>query len=427
MRKQTFNILVTILIMSFLTVIVIFAAYFAKRISLRDSIVADNLGEESQAKEPLGEVFEADDSPKEKDDAIEVDKKSVWLENSEMIEMKIRSMSLHEKICQMIVTWPEQISASNTTQIDANGIKEGLMVYPVGGFIYFANNFVDPDQTKTMLGESQKAAMEIEELPLFMCVDEEGGNTLRIAINPSFGLEQTPAMETLQNPKDVQDAARKIGKYLAELGFNFDFAPDADVITNPLNEIIGSRSFGTDSDMVALLSKTYSDGLHEEGILSSYKHFPGHGATEGDTHEGFAFTNKTLDELRENDLVPFASAQAAGADSVMVAHISLPMVLGDNTPCTLSKEIITDLLKDELGFKGLVVTDALNMKAITENYTPAEAAVKAVSAGADIILMPPDLDAAVEAIKAAVESGKIDEARIDEAVKKILEAKCKIK
>lgn len=344
-------------------------------------------------------------------------------EDLDMIEEKIRSMTLHEKVCQMIVAWPEQVSNISKTQTDEEGMLEGLKKYPVGGIIYFGDNLVDPSQTKNMIANTQKISIETSGIPLFICVDEEGGNTLRIASNPSFGLKPTPAMETMSSKKEVKNAAREIGRYLKELGFNFDFAPDADVITNPLNQIIASRSFGTDPKRVSKFSKAYSDGLHEEGILSSYKHFPGHGSTEGDTHEGFAYTNRSLDELMQSELIPFKDAMKAGADSVMVAHISVPNVIGDNTPCTLSEKMITDILRNQFGFEGLIVTDALNMKAITKNYTPKDAAVMTVKAGADIVLMPLELETAIEAIKAAVLNGEIAEERIDASVRRILEKK----
>jgi beta-N-acetylhexosaminidase len=166
-----------------------------------------------------------------------------------------------------------------------------------------------------------------------------------------------------------------------------------------------------------------SDGLHEYGILSCFKHFPGHGAVEADTHKGFAYTDKSLEDLMSCEIIPFAKAGEAGVDMVMAAHISVPTILGDNTPCSLSEFMMTTVLKEQLGYDGLLITDALNMGAITKALGEGEAAVMAVKAGNDILLMPPDLDAAVEAIEAAVENGEIAEERIDASVEKILAKK----
>ena len=145
------------------------------------------------------------------------------------------------------------------------------------------------------------------------------------------------------------------------MGFNVEFAPDADVLTNSANSVIGDRSFGTEPNFVAECAASYSDGLHGAGVLSTFKHFPGHGATADDTHQGFAYTNKTLTELKENELIPFMKAQDEGVDFIMISHISVPNILGDNTPCTLSEYMISEVLRGDLGYQGIIITDAMNM------------------------------------------------------------------
>jgi beta-N-acetylhexosaminidase len=335
----------------------------------------------------------------------------------------LRAMTLEEKIYQLFVVTPEQLTGEETVTAADDTTKDRLEQYPVGGIIYFSANLVSTDQTKEMLGQIQEFSYEIEGLPLFLCVDEEGGRVARIANNPSFGVEQVGPMADIASAEEAYQCGNTIGNYLYELGFNVDFAPDADVITNENNTVIGDRSFGSDSAVVTEYAIAYSDGLHNNQILSTFKHFPGHGATEADTHEGYAYTNKSYEELSEAELKPFEAAGENGVDMIMVAHISLPTILGEDTPCSLSKEMVTDILREELGYQGIVITDALNMGAISEKYDSSTAAVKAIEAGVDLLLTPVDLEAAYAGIYAAVCNGEISENRIDESVRRILKAK----
>ena len=334
----------------------------------------------------------------------------------------ISAMTLHEKILQMCVITPEQLGNWNMTSAGKRELA-ALEKYPVGGVIFFEDQLQDPDQTREMLAQLQEYAKEAGLPRLFLCVDEEGGKVARIANNPAFGIENPGPMKNIATVEDALETGQYIGKYLSDLGFNVDFAPDADVLTAPGSKIIGDRSFGDDPGKVTEYAAAVSDGLHEYGILSCFKHFPGHGAVEADTHEGLAYTDKSLEDLMSCEIIPFAKAEELGVDMVMAAHISVPAVLGDDTPCSLSEYMLTTVLKEQLGFNGLVITDALNMGAITKDLAEGEAAVKAVKAGVDILLMPPDLDSAVGAIEAAVKNGEISEERIDESVKKIIAKK----
>ena len=202
-----------------------------------------------------------------------------------------------------------------------------------------------------------------------------------------------------------------------------DFAPDADVITNPQNTVIGDRSFGTDPVLVGEMTADAVAGFQDQGISACIKHFPGHGQTEGDTHEGYAYTEKTLEEMKNSDLIPFQEGIKAGTDFVMVSHISAPNALSQDLPASLSSEIITDLLRGEMGYEGIIITDAMNMGAIAENYDSAQAAVMSFQAGADMILMPEDFQAAYQGILQAVSSGTISEERLNQSVVRILETK----
>ena len=339
----------------------------------------------------------------------------------------LAEMTLEEKVYQMFIVTPEALTGYDVVNASTQITKGWLEKYPVGGLIYFADNIMTPDQTKDMLKNTMKSAVELQEMPIFLCVDEEGGRVVRVAGNSKMGVTNVGPMGEVKDEAGAKAAGATIGAYLKDLGFTVDMAPVADVITNDKNTVIGDRSFGSDASIVDQYADAYSDGLHSKGVLSTYKHFPGHGATEGDTHEGYAYTNKTYEELKEAELVPFASAKRNKIDMVMVAHIAVPNITGDNTPCTLSYKMVTEILRNDLNYNGLIITDAMNMGAITENYTSKEATVKAIQAGVDIVLMPEDFKESVKAVMDAVEKGDITEERINESVLRIIEKKLTIK
>ena len=343
------------------------------------------------------------------------------------VDAILNEMSLHEKVCMMFVVTPGSIVDGQTITSVDDTYKNVFAEYPVGGMIFFAGNLVDREQTKSLLGTLQTYSIEISGLPLFACVDEEGGRVARIGNNPNFGVTKIQAMSNVTTAVDAYNAGWIIGDYLSELGFNFDFAPDADVITNPANTVIGDRSFGTDGEIVSSLAVEYAKGLQENKVLSTFKHYPGHGATEGDTHEGYAYTSKSLLELMEAELKPFIAAKENNVDAIMVAHISVPGILGDNTPCTMSKYMVTDVLRNEIGYEGLIITDALNMGAIVNEYSADEAAVKAILAGNDLLLMPDDFYAAYNGVINAVNNGVITEDRLNESVRRIIKSKILLK
>ena len=341
----------------------------------------------------------------------------------EQAEELLAAMSLEQKIAQMFIVTPESLTdGANVTTADG-AMRVGMELYPVGGLVYFSKNLTDAGQTKEMLRCTQEFSMEIQGLALFLCVDEEGGRVARIGNNKGFDVPKVGPMGNIASKEAAHEAGSKVGGYLRELGFNLDFAPDADVLTNNKNTVIGNRSFGSDAQTVLQYARAYSDGLHENGILSTFKHFPGHGATEADTHEGFAYTDKTYEELMLTDLVPFAGAGESGIDCVMVSHIAVPDITGDNVPCTLSYEMTDGILRRDLGYDGIIVTDAMNMGAVTQNYSSDEAAVAAVKAGVDMILMPEDFRLAVQGVRDAVQNGEISEERIDESVRRIIKVK----
>lgn len=339
----------------------------------------------------------------------------------------VSQMTLEDKIAQMFVITPNALTgyASGVTAA-GDTTKEAYQSRPVGGIVYMADNLTDPEQTTTMLSNMQEIARERTGLPVFLCVDEEGGSVARIAGNDAFGVTNVGNMSDIGASGDVQNAynaGSTIGSYLAALGFNVDFAPVADVLTNPDNQVIGQRSFGSDAQKVAGMVTSELQGLSAAGVYGTVKHFPGHGGTSGDSHDGAVSTDKTLEELMAEELVPFQSAVDGGVNFVMVGHISAPNVTGDNAPATLSKVMITDVLRGQMGYNGIVITDAMNMEAVAGFYNSDKAAVLAVTAGADMILMPADYNTAYTGILNAVNDGTITEERINESVTRIVKAK----
>jgi beta-N-acetylhexosaminidase len=347
-------------------------------------------------------------------------------DKTEEVQRIVDAMSLEDKVAQLFLVKPEAIVDIGTATAAGESTKQAIDKTPVGGFVYFSDNLQSEQQVQEMLSNVQKYSKDRTGLPAFLSVDEEGGTVARVAGSGRFDVTNVGNMADIGASGDVQQARQAgetIGTYLSELGFNLDFAPDADVLTNPENTVVKKRSFGSDPQVVSDMSLAVAQGLAQHQIHSVYKHFPGHGATEGDTHKGYAYTNKTLDELKQSELVPFAHAIENGAEFIMAAHISVPNIMNDDTPTSLSKTMITDVLREQMGYDGIVVTDAMNMGAVTEQYTSAQAAVKALQAGADIILMPENFQEAYQGVLDAVKSGELTEQQIDTAVTRIVKVK----
>lgn len=337
----------------------------------------------------------------------------------QQVNKLIASMSLEQEVYQMFITTPEQITGVKTVTSAGDQTKSALTKHPVGGLIYFAGNLVSSDQTKSMLSNTKQYASEIEGITPFLCVDEEGGTVTRVASSSAFGVKNVGNMCDVSTADVAYSDGNYIGHYLANLGFNVDFAPDADVLTNNTS-IVAKRSFGSDPVKVTDLASAYSNGLHASGILSTFEHFPGHGGVGTDTHDTLASTSKSFDEMMDAEFLPFQKAKENNVDFVMVTHIACPNITGDNTPASLSSIMITDMLKNQLGYDGIIITDSFQMGAITDSYNSSDAAVKAISAGVDIVLMPDDLNRAVNGVISSVNSGVISKDRIDESVRKIL-------
>lgn len=335
-------------------------------------------------------------------------------------------MTLEDKVAQMFFVTPDALTGYSGVTAAGDTTKEFYQSRPVGGIIYMAENLKDTEQTSTMLTNMKAISQERTGLLPFLGVDEEGGAVARIAGNSAFGVSNVGNMSDIGATGDAQNAYNAgtvIGTYLHQLGFNLDFAPVADVLTNPDNTAIGNRSFGSDAQMVSEMVTSELAGLSSQGIYGVVKHFPGHGGTTGDSHDGAVTLEDGLEELTAQELVPFKSAIESGVSFVMVGHIAVPNVIGDDTPASLSSMMITDILRNQMGYEGIVITDGMNMGAITANYTADQAAVMAISAGADIILMPQDYETAYNGVLQALQSGTITEERINESVTRIVRVK----
>ena len=336
----------------------------------------------------------------------EVNAKDLWAEE------ELSNMSVEEKIGQMLMVLDYSKEVDEELLDKLNTIKPG-------GFILFAENFESYEQTKKLIEDIKSTS----DIPMFISIDQEGGRVQRLKELSDAEVTIIPPMYNLGLTNDV-DLAYEVGQVVGEelrvFDINMNFAPVLDIYSNPENTVIGNRSFGTTSSLVSNMALSFAKGQESTGIISVYKHFPGHGDTLEDSHNTLPIITKTKEELMELELIPFIDAIENDADVIMVGHLAVPEITNDNTPASLSKEIVTGLLKEELGFDGLVITDALNMGALTKNYTEEEIYVNAINAGVDILLMADFDTETVEIIKENIKNGRIKMEEIDDSVKKIL-------
>ncbi len=338
----------------------------------------------------------------------------------ELAESYYSEMSIENKVAALFMVTPESITGVTTATQAGDGTQEALNQYAVGGLIYFGQNILDKEQITTMLANTAS----MSNYPIFLAVDEEGGDVSRVG-NSKVEVTKIDDMAAIGAGGDASQAAEAgsvIGSYLKELGFNVDFAPVADVAGE--GSALGNRSFGSDPQMAGEMVASVVGGLEGSGVSACLKHFPGIGSASEDTHEGRVEIAKSLEEMRASDFVPFSAGIEAGADFVMVSHATAPALDEDNVPSSLSKKVITDILRGELGFEGVVITDALDMTAITDYYPTEDAAVMALEAGADMLLMPDDFEKAYNAVLAAVQDGTLSEERINESLDRIYRVKC---
>lgn len=373
--------------------------------------------------------FFAGDASAQKEEAVE-EKKAPKVTYDSRVERLLDDLTLEQKVAQLFVVRPEAITGVDVVVAAGDATREAITEYPVGGICYFSANLLSPTQVTEMLRNTQNFSKDACGLPLFTCVDEEGGTVVRIADNEAFGVQNVGNMADIGASGDVEkarDAAYTMGSYLSELGFNVDFAPVADIATSE-DGTMEERSFGSTPDDVAPMVAAQVEGFTRAGVLCSAKHFPGIGGAEGDSHNDRIYSHETEKEMLDWSVVPFEAAINEGVPMIMVGHLScLELGAGEgDLPASLSPAVIDGILRDELGYEGLVITDSLEMEAATQACEPDEQAVIAIKAGADLVLMPEDFQEAYQGLLKAVKSGNISEERIDESVRRIINAKLSV-
>ena len=366
--------------------------------------------------------------------------------NEKQIAKTVAGMSTEEKLAQMMVVAFRSDGSNTRTATELSpAYAQLLQQYDFGGVILFGGNVVDARQTVTLIRDCQTAALASgPAIPLLICVDQEGGLVNRV----SFGVTGSGnmALAAAGDPALTEECADMLGQEIAALGFNMDFAPVSDVNNNPNNPVIGIRSFSDDPDLVASHVTAFLKGLEKNNISAALKHFPGHGNVGEDSHTGLPSSELTVEELKTCELVPFEAGIRAGTDMIMTAHIQFPNIETGtyvskqdgktvNLPATLSHSIITGLLRQELGYEGIVITDSMVMDAIAAHFDPTDAAVLAINAGVDILLCPVDLyqddeidtfpamEAYMQRLLARVEAGDIKEEELNDSVTRILKLK----
>lgn len=344
------------------------------------------------------------------------------------VDSTFASLSLRDRVGQMIMIWVLGDYTSNTDSSFAE-VRRWIDTDQVGGV---SMSLGTPIEVAAKINTMQRLAR----VPLLTSADLEPGlGRLEGGVFTHYLMDagsatvfpSAMAIAATGRDQDAYDVARAIGEEGRAVGIQIDFAPVVDVNNNPNNPVINTRSFGEDATRVARLSSLFVKGLESAGEVATAKHFPGHGDTDVDSHVGLPIVGASMARLDTLELVPFRAAIEAGAGLVMTAHIALPAIEGDSTtPATLAPKIITGLLRDSLGFKGVAITDAMTMEGVGKGYTTEQSSVLAVLAGADILLKPSDPTRAIDAVVSAVERGQIPQARIDSAVRHVLELKARI-
>lgn len=365
-------------------------------------------------------------------------------QEEQQIHDAINAMTLRQKIGQMLMPDIRQWQAAGETKVTDltvlnSEVSQIIDDYDLGGVILFANNVQETNQTAKLVYDLQDVVINdtSNDIPLFITVDQEGGIVTRLGTGTQ--LPGNMALGATDDPDNAYKAGQIIGKELNSLGININFAPTLDVNNNPANPVINVRSFGEDPDKVGVMGAAMIKGIAEQGVGVTAKHFPGHGDTASDSHYGLPIVDKSKAELMELELKPFKAAIDAGLDMIMTAHIGMPQIESETfgqynlpIPATLSRAVLTGLLRGDLGYDGVIVTDAMNMNAISDNFTEPESTVKAIKAGVDIVLMPtilrstadiPKLEAVVQEIEDAVNNGDIPLSQIDASVFRILRLK----
>ena len=412
-KTQIITYMVTILFLLSLTIGIIFGVkVMLKKINLsKAQTEANKLAEQLKEEPVIVPTIEPEEELIEEPDVL-----------GELTDSIIMNMTLEEKVASLFIVTPEALTGYNQVLKAGNSTKEALEQYSVGGIVYFSKNIQTEEQVKEMLANTIQYSKYVP----FIAIDEEGGAVSRVA-NSSLTTEKYENMDILGKTMTSEEAVsmgQTIGAYLSAYGFNMNFAPVADILINP-NSPMENRIFSSDKTIVADLSSSVVKGMQEQKISACMKHFPGLGSVEEDSHNMLPSTARTLEEMRQEEFLPFIAGIEIGVDMIMVGHLSTPEITSSTVPASMSKMMITEILREELKFEGIIITDSMQMVAITKEYTSAQAAVGAIEAGADMVLMPKDFKEAYQGVLDAIAAGILTEERINESLHRIFCVKYK--
>lgn len=374
---------------------------------------------QDQVNELLGQEDEIPEPSTDSDPAETIVELTPQQKLDEIVNAGIEVMPLEDKVAGLFIVTPESITGVNAAVKAGDGTKEALTKYSVGGIIYDKKNIQSEAQFKEMIDNTKLYA----NYPLFIAVEDEGGTVSPLEEKGLVAKQDgAKALGEGGDSNKAYEVGNVIGEYLSDYGFNLNFAPVAD-ITSVDGSVMDKRSYGSDAAVVGPYVSSAVRGLKEHKVSACLKHFPGMGATAQNTDSGLAVTERSAEDFRANEFTVFQAGIDAGADMVMVSHMSAPALAGDNTPCSMSSAVVTDILRREMGFDGVIITDAMNVAAITEYYDAGDAAVQALRAGCDMILMPEDFEKAYDSVLEAVKSGVISEERVDDSLRRIYRIK----
>lgn len=420
-RRRIRNQVIAYLVLVFLMIGICAGGYFGIRflienIKLRNQqvIISDNQITEQDPVENTGVIS----TPEEILSENEVPEQDPVDPLQEEIAAYISSMTLEQKVANLFIVTPESITGVTTATRAGDGTRDALAEYAVGGIVYSERNVQDADQFKEMLANTKDMYQELYNAELWTIVQEEGA--VNVIAGNATGVAAQPAAREIGSSGDTGNAYQTylaIGMYLDEYGVDVNLGPVCDVPGE--GSYLGNRAFNSDADIVTSMIQSAVSGQKDSGIITCLTAFPGQGAASGNPADGTATAGRSLDEMRSVDFLPFSSGIDAGAQMVMVSN----MTVDGEVPCSLSSAIITDVLRGELGFQGIVITADMDQKAITDHYTSGEAAVMALQAGADMIMKPADIAEAYAAVMAAVADGMLTEERIDESLTRIFTVK----
>ena len=336
-----------------------------------------------------------------------------------VINAMIEDMPLEDKVAGLFFVTPEAVTGVDVAVKAGDGTKDALMRYAVGGILYDKKNIRNAEQFREMLDNTDLYS----KYPIFLGIVEEGGSISPLAAAGLIDKQSSAAdIGAGGDVSAARQAGSSLGQGLASYGINIDFAPVGD-LANVDKSVMNGRAFGSTAEAVSAYVVNMMEGLQEQGVTACIKHFPCGGSTAADTHEGLAVSERSEEELRSQELAVFQSSIDSGAQIIMVGHVAVPSLTGDNTPASLSPVVVTDLLRGEMGYRGVVITDVMDAKAISEYYSSGQAAVLALKAGCDMILTPENFEEAYEEVLAAVQDGTIAEERINDALRRIYRIK----